>query len=238
MELLVSRRLTGPNLLLDRAGAVLDVAAGPDEIAAVVETWRHQVCRLLAAVGWGGEQIAARTYNGGASLAISAPIDALYAATELNERAFEAAVAELQGAAAPDLAAIVHGLGAAIAREANPLLIALRDAALARGVTFLADDKAASIGLGTGCRTWPTAALPRPDAVDWSALHDVPVVLITGTNGKTTTVRLLATMLLAAGRIVGTTTSDRVTVGGEVVARGDLTGPGGARTVLRDRRVE
>jgi UDP-N-acetylmuramyl tripeptide synthase len=69
-------------------------------------------------------------------------------------------------------------------------------------------------------------------------VHDVPVALVTGTNGKTTTTRLLGAIAKAAGLNAGVTTTDRVTVGDEVVAVGDYSGPNGARTVLRDRRVE
>src|SRR5206468_3212752 len=67
---------------------------------------------------------------------------------------------------------------------------------------------------------------------------DVPTALVTGTNGKTTTVRLLGAIAAAAGRVAGVTSTDRVTVGDQVVAVGDYSGPNGARTVLRDRRVE
>src|SRR5262249_35276585 len=55
---------------------------------------------------------------------------------------------------------------------------------------------------------------------------------------NSTTVRLLGAIVGAAGRIAGVTSTDRVTVGDEVVADGDYSGPNGARSVLRDRRVE
>src|SRR6202040_1882802 len=94
------------------------------------------------------------------------------------------------------------------------------------------------VGLGAGSRTWPRGELPPPAAVDWAAVHDVPVALVTGTNGKTTTVRLTAAMLAAAGRTAGMTTTDYIAVGPTVLDAGDFSGPGGARTLLRDRRVE
>ncbi len=60
---------------------------------------------------------------------------------------------------------------------------------------------------------------------------------MTGTNGKSTTVRMLAGMARAAGHTVGFSTTDAVTVGDEVVERGDFSGPLGARAVMRDGRV-
>jgi UDP-N-acetylmuramyl tripeptide synthase len=238
MELLDSRRLTGPNLLSDREGAVLDVSLAPDEAESAIAAWREEARRLLDAVGWEREEILVRRFPGGASLAISAPIDVLYAATEVNEQAWSAAAAVLAGAPAPDFAAAVERLCTAIDEERNPALLALRAAAEAHSVTFLSDGEAASVGLGVGAHTWPVRALPRPAEVPWERVRDVPVVLVTGTNGKTTTVRLLAAMARAAGLAPGLTSTDRIEVGGEVVERGDFSGPGGARTLLRDRRVE
>ncbi len=237
MKLLDSRRLTGLNLLLNRPGAAIEVSMEPEEATAAVAAWKEQARRMLDAVGWTGEELAVRLFPGGASLAISAPVDALYAATEVNEWAWAAAAASFDGEV-PDIAVGRDALRQAIARESNPALLALRQAAAARGVAFLADSRHASVGLGAGSLAWPVNALPDPESVDWSAVHDVPVLLVTGTNGKTTTVRLVGAMASAAGKVAGLTSTDRVEVGGEVIEKGDFSGPEGARTVLRDRRVE
>ncbi|MFL5328718.1 MAG: cyanophycin synthetase [Gemmataceae bacterium] len=66
----------------------------------------------------------------------------------------------------------------------------------------------------------------------------IPVVAITGTNGKTTVTRMIAHIISAAGRNVGMTTTDGIWIGGECVAQGDLTGFHSARTVLTDPQVE
>ncbi|RYE94485.1 MAG: cyanophycin synthetase, partial [Myxococcales bacterium] len=66
----------------------------------------------------------------------------------------------------------------------------------------------------------------------------VPIVSITGTNGKTTTTRLVAHLLGATGLTVGMTSTDGITVGGELVSTGDTTGPGSAGVVLFDPTVD
>jgi cyanophycin synthetase len=66
----------------------------------------------------------------------------------------------------------------------------------------------------------------------------VPAVGITGTNGKTTTTRLLAHIARTAGRSVGWSSSSGVYINGELVLEGDYTGPSGARRVLEDPSVE
>ena len=293
MRILDSRRLTGASLWLDRPGAILDVSLEGIDVARALTVWMEQIEGLRAAVGWDHAPIHIRMHEAGASLAFEAPFDALYAATELNEAAWYAAVAAVGGdpalvggenvpedapyvpragasaaeaeadadaiaathaesspsadatpvesAPAPpaDAATIAAWLRERIAAERSPALIALAAAAERHGVTLLADDEWVSLGLGRGSRTWPVAEFPRDAAaVDWGALHDIPVALVTGTNGKSTTVRLLGAIARAAGITAGVTSTDRVTIGDEIVATGDYSGPSGARTVVRDPRVE
>ncbi|MDQ3907140.1 MAG: cyanophycin synthetase [Acidobacteriota bacterium] len=66
----------------------------------------------------------------------------------------------------------------------------------------------------------------------------IPVVSITGTNGKTTVTRMIAHLLRESGRAVGMTTTDGIYVGGEMIVEGDTTGPHSAKTILGDRSVE
>ncbi|HEV2861109.1 MAG TPA: cyanophycin synthetase [Pyrinomonadaceae bacterium] len=66
----------------------------------------------------------------------------------------------------------------------------------------------------------------------------IPVVSITGTNGKTTVTRMLSHLLIESGRVTGTTTTDGIYLNGERIVRGDTTGPVSALTVLEDRAVE
>ncbi len=65
----------------------------------------------------------------------------------------------------------------------------------------------------------------------------IPIALVTGTNGKTTTTRMLDHILRAQGHIVGSATTDGVTINGEAIVDGDLAGVGGASIVLRDPTV-
>ena len=60
----------------------------------------------------------------------------------------------------------------------------------------------------------------------------VPVISISGTNGKSTVTRLITHILVLAGRHVGTTTSDGILVDERVIDTGDWTGPGGAHQIL------
>ena len=238
MDVLDSRRLTGPGLLLDCPGAVLDVRLGGLDPDQAVAAWKSAARRLLGEVGWADEQLITRPFPGGVSLALTAPVDGLYAATELNERAWEAASAELGAAPPPDHGAAVASIQGAIASERNAALVALREAARSRGVTFLSGEQQVSVGSGAGALVWREGAIPDPAAVDWSRVRDVPIALVTGSNGKTTVVRLLAAMTRAAGRVPGLTSTDGVVVGTVTIAEGDFSGPSGARMVLRRPEVD
>ncbi len=66
----------------------------------------------------------------------------------------------------------------------------------------------------------------------------IPIAAITGTNGKTTTSRMLAHILKLKGHIVGLTSTDGVYVDGRLTVPGDMTGPTAARIVLRDPGVD
>jgi cyanophycin synthetase len=65
----------------------------------------------------------------------------------------------------------------------------------------------------------------------------IPIVSVTGTNGKTTTTRLIAHIARYAGHHVGFTTTEGVNIGSEVIIKGDCTGPASAQAVLRDPTV-
>jgi UDP-N-acetylmuramyl tripeptide synthase len=238
VKLLDSRRLTGPGLVLDRPGAVADVQVADDRRDEAIAAWWDAATRMLGAVGWSDERLVARRYQGGASLAITAPPDSLYSATDLNEWAWAAAEAALSRRPAPEFDAAAERLRQAIAEERHPSLLAIRTAARARGLTFLSDQDLVSVGAGTGVLCWPARDLPDPGRIPWSRAHEIPVALVTGSNGKTTVVRLMAAMATSAGRVTGVTSTEGVFVRGEPVAEGDYSGPEGARLALRRDEVD
>ncbi len=70
--------------------------------------------------------------------------------------------------------------------------------------------------------------------------HDgrIPIIGITGSNGKTTTTRLIAHLIKESGYVVGFTTSDGIYINNIMIDEGDTTGPMSAETVLRSKEVE
>ncbi len=237
MQFLDARRLTGPSLIFDGPGAILDVVCTSDEADRLLPVWKRQVLRMLDVLGWEPPQFASRQFGGGISMAFSAPVDALYAASEINEWAWAISAHELGVLSElPDFDETVSALRVSIADEANPRLMALIKEAEQHGKTLLWDDDEVSLGLGRGSETWPVRDLPAD--VNWDQYHDVPVAIVTGTNGKTTTVRMATHIARTAGDNVGLSSTDWIAVNDEIIDRGDWSGPGGARTVLRVQTVD
>lgn len=245
---------------------------GVEADAALIEAWRDRVNRARAQLGWpapaprypdraGKAPTGARLHRQGASLALAAPIDQLYTATELNEWALAASVREREPALWSGLeAAMVRAAAeslpppalppvldddAALARlaqlaslEANPALRTAIDAAVGEGLDWLLDDEGLTLGQGAGHADFPLGALPTAAAMRRQALSNIPTALVTGSNGKTTTVRLLAAFAQGCGWHAGYNCTDGVYRGGQLLISGDFSGPMGARSVLRDSRVQ
>ena len=66
----------------------------------------------------------------------------------------------------------------------------------------------------------------------------IPIAAITGTNGKTTTSRMLASIMKSSGFTTGMTSTDGVYIDGHLSVKGDMTGPTAAQIVLRDPSVD
>jgi cyanophycin synthetase len=233
MKFLDARRLTGPNLLMPSPGAILDVQCEAGEIPQVIERWQRAVQQAVGLLGWEDVQFATQPLTGGVSLAFSAPIDALYAASEVNQWAYKCIDAEHNDEPLPDFSTAKAAVDEQFADEENPQLLKLKTAAIHHGVTLLWDDDEVSLGLGSGSRTWPVTSLPSVTDLDWSKFHDVPIGIVTGTNGKTTTARLARFILQNSGMDVGVSCTDWIAVNNEIIDRGDWSGPGGARAILR-----
>jgi cyanophycin synthetase len=207
-----------------------------------------------------------RPHLGGVLFAIAAPNDQLLLATEINEWALCAALMErdpgrwgsleeaLISAAAADsedgsipqaAVAPVIEENAALARfqrlasaEALPAMRILLAAASMHGLGYVLDESQLTLGAGAGGRSFLLSALPKAAEVAWAELSDIPTVLVTGSNGKTTTVRLLAACARAHGWRTGYNCTDGVFIDDAAIATGDYSGPAGARMVMRDPRAQ
>jgi cyanophycin synthetase len=230
------RRLLGPNLFSPSPGAVGDALCpgrDPDE---VLRVWLDQVRGLLAELGWPDIALTGRRFDGGASIFLAAPVDRLFSAAYVIEAGWHFCACGLLGVAPVPRAALLADLRTILAREANPAFVALVAKAKELGIDRLLDDDLVTFGHGKASVTWAVDSLPATPG--WQGVHDLPLALVTGTNGKTTTTRLIAAMAAEAGLVSGLSSTEFVKVGDEILDQGDYAGPAGARLLLRDKRLE
>ena len=236
-ELTDSRRLTGANLFWDLPAAIIDVCYAGDP-QPLLAAWQQAAHSLLEIVGHSEQQLTHRIFQNGLSLLVSARIDQLYAMCELNEAAYACAAATLADQPLPDLALEGSRLKELFEEELDPRLLALQTAAARHGVPFLWDDDEASVGYGKTSLCWPRDKLPEISRVAWEQVKSIPVALVTGTNGKSTTVRMSAAIIGAAGIRAGLTSTDWIRIGSKILDEGDYSGTGGARRLLRHHDTE
>lgn len=98
---------------------------------------------------------------------------------------------------------------------------------------------------GLRMHLYPSVGKPRNVAGDIleylfpaNAAYSIPVIAVTGTNGKTTVTRMIEHTLSLNGKVVGSTNTSGIYINGECILKGDNTGASSAAMVLRDKRVE
>ena len=232
------RRLTGPSLVWSHSGAILDILVEDVDPDKLLACWYRQVNALLEKVEWPAPELTHRRFENGFNLLLAAPIDQLYSAVSVLETAWYFCACELLEETPESAEALIRSIIDEMRTEKNDALVALQRAAAEHEADFLVDDDIVFVGHGIGSRCYQMDRLPDPEQVDWASVHDIPVALVTGTNGKSTSVRLLDAIARAAQRVSGITSTDFVRVGDDILDRGDYSGPGGARLLLRDPRLE
>ncbi len=145
----------------------------------------------------------------------------------------------------------IHPENAELARQAA-MVVGLDIA----GIDFIAPDISASVrqtggaivevnaGPGFRMHTHPTEGHPRHvgrAVIDMlfppGTPTRVPIIAVTGTNGKTTTVRMIAHIMKTAGKRVGMTTTDGIYIDGTQIMAGDMSGPTSAQMVLKNPTI-
>jgi UDP-N-acetylmuramyl tripeptide synthase len=242
------RRLTGKSLLWEKPGSILDAFVDGIAKKQVVEQWSIYVKQLLVDVNWSTESTCFRIFEDGVSLAISAPLDALYAACEINEEAWKLTCEHFisndensltaQEQVTTSYCETVESIKQLIAEEKNPNLMNLIALAQQNNVPYLVDDDDFSLGYGANAQTWSVLNLPKLESIHWQQYHALPLALVTGTNGKSTSVRIMSQIVKASGKCCGVTSTDFIRVGEKIIDYGDYSGPGGARMLLRHPETE
>jgi UDP-N-acetylmuramyl tripeptide synthase len=232
-----STRLFGANSFFDNPGAVLDVPV-TDNQDELIKLMLIEQKRVLSVLGWEENyQSGYKKYSMGIRFAISAPFDLLWAATDLVEYLWLSVRHKFEfGEFLSEDYARSHMLPI-IDRHTNLAYRKVYLKAKERGLNVFEDGNSVVIGSGKYSYTTTFDKL-SPDAIPWDKIQEIPAVLVTGTNGKTTTVRLTRFICKQAGKIVGYCSSDWIMVDDKIIEKGDLSGPSGNQGVMMNPQVE
>ncbi len=232
-----SRRLVGPNLFFNETGVVLDVPLKTEQ-EELVKIWQTNCERLLPLLGLSEYKLAHKIYSEGLRLAFTAPCDILLASCDVIDYTWQAACYELSNhkVLALDESQKANLLDA-IQEEQNLAYRILYANAKSHGLNIFREKDHAYVGSGIG-RYKLSLLTDDYLSLPWQEIYDIPQVIVTGTNGKTTTVRLTNFICQHAGKISGYASTDWVAINGEILDRGDYSGPTGHQFVLTNPSVE
>lgn len=231
-----SRRLVGPNLFFKETGTVLDVplVENRDELT---KLFYQEANKLLPALGWEQIKIVHKFFNNGVRFAFTAPVDITMPACDVIDFAWASAREGFETGSFRTVEEAVKELIPVIDEDKNLVYRKLYELAKSKGFNAFRDKNKAFIGSGTGCYEFDLDK-DSIDSIDWQSIYDIPAVIVTGTNGKTTTVRLADYICRVAGKLTGYTSTDWVKVNDELIDEGDYSGPTGHQFVLTNKKVE
>lgn len=241
-----SRRLTGPNRWTLEPAVIVEARWQGELSESILQEhfalWTSLVEQVAVHLGWPSPRCQVHRELEAIMMTFISPLDGLYTGCEIAEDALETCCRAFQQQSSVTFSTrkLAH-YSQEYAKEQNPALLALQAAAAQHGVPFLWDDDECSLGFGQYAQVWDVRSLPEGDALealDWESFRSIPAAFITGTNGKTTTSRMLTRILRKDGKCVGSTSTDGLCLNEEMLETGDWTGPGGARTILRHNEVD
>ncbi|MBD8869421.1 Mur ligase family protein [Nocardioides donggukensis] len=218
-SLLELRVLEGPNLYFPRAAIKLTL-----DITALAEASDDTATRFARRIGL-------RNARTGA------------AGTGFRQRFAARAVARLVRAVAAEAGTDRLAVRVRTTGDPHRLVVAFpwrhrgRAQALGRAVADVIDAFADADVEAAVTRAAEVAAAAEPGPGPTTITPRIPVVAVTGTNGKTTTSRMIAHIARTDGRLVGWSNTDGIYIDGELVEAGDYSGPSGAGRVLAHKQV-
>ena len=89
IKLLDTRRLPGPGIMWSRPSTIADEQCTDQEAETLLPLWTAEARYVMDTLGWNQQHICSHRFSTGIALLFSAPIDALYAATEVNDYIWE-----------------------------------------------------------------------------------------------------------------------------------------------------
>lgn len=236
-DTLAIRVLAGTNVFFSGVGAIAEYVTRSEQKLEFAQAFETELRKVLDALEWDDVPIYKKIFSRGMVFAIPTEFDYSYAGTKILTVVFDIVAARFNQQPELDFEEEIDYLNYVLSRERYITLRRIYDEAQERSLNVYYHEDKITIGSGKGAYTAEIAEIGFED-VPWDSIYDIPSILVTGTNGKTTTVRLTSFISQHAGKVVGYCSTDWVMINGEVISEGDLSGPNGNRAVMTNPTVD
>ena len=236
-DTLAIRVLAGTNVFFEGVGAIAEFVTRSEQKLEFAQAFELELRKILDSLEWDDVVIYKKIYSRGMVFAIPTEFDYSFAGTKILSVAFDIVSARFNNQPELDFAEELDYLNYVLSRERYITLRNIYDEAQDRSLNVYYDNENITIGSGKGSFTAKIDDV-NFDEIPWDSIYDIPSILCTGTNGKTTTVRLTSFISQNAGKVVGYCSTDWVMINGQVISEGDLSGPNGNRAVMTNPDVD
>ncbi len=232
-----SSRLLGQSRFFAEPGAVMDIAwqENNQEIADLYVKSLQDVLALLPIKNY---ELKTKVFYSGINIALRYPYDLLMVACEILDWVWDDVVDFWDLERPINTKKTVTRFKAMIKENQQLLLRKIHQKALNKKLSFFIHKDILVLGSGVKQFSCPLNKITKLNDIPWSKISNIPTILITGTNGKTTTTRLTEFICRRAKLKSGYCSTDWVMIDGKLVSEGDLSGPMGHQYVLMHPKVE
>ena len=232
-----SSRLLGKNRFFDDVGAVMDIEL-KDNVK-VAQFYQQELERLLAVLPIKKYKLVSTVFANGINIAISYPYDLLMVACEILDWVWEDIVDYIDRGREINFERSKRRFKQIINENQQLILRKIYLKAQAKKLNFFVHKDLLVLGSGKTSFCTKLQQVTKLSDIPWKTIANIPTVLITGTNGKTTTTRLTEFICRKGAKLsAGYCSTDWVMINGKLIGEGDLSGPTGHQVVLMNPNID
>lgn len=233
-----SSRLLGQSRFFPVAGAVIDISCEKDNNKQIAELFEDELHYILAKLPVKDYDIKTLVFANGINIAVRYPYDLLMVACDILDWVWLEIVDHFDKDLPIRRQKAVKIFTQMIVE--NQRIILRKVYAKAQSLKLNFSIYKDMIILGSGYKQFriKQSQVTKLTDIPWKKIANIPSILVTGTNGKTTTTRLTEFICRKAKLKSGYCSTDWVMVNGRKVAEGDLSGPSGHQYVMMNPKVE
>lgn len=233
-----SSRLLGQSRFFPVAGAVIDISNKSEDNQKIADAFVAELELLLASLPVTDYEIKTLVFPNGINVALRYPYDLLMVACEILDWMWLEVVDNIDKELPIRQEKANKIFSQMIEENQQIMLRKIYDKAQAHKVNFFIHKDIIILGSGVKQFRIKQNKITKINDIPWKKIANIPTILITGTNGKTTTTRLTEFICRKAKLKSGYCSTDWVMINGRLVTEGDLSGPTGHQYVMMNQKVE